>query len=260
MANLAVTNNVYVEAIDAYSEANLLLREVCSSTYISSLEQLSDIKESPSRGGNSTGADYSKVTFEDQVEKADKYDCIPLQILQYGNVIRKALALSLKGDTAMGLDLLDKLEESGSLYDVQVEYDVAMTNIRMKLLREEIASQPDAKIFLHDSLSLPVMKVQVARGAVIKKTNVSQERRVMRDNLATNLESMIEAHRLGCNRERSSIIQSLCNDIGFGILLKNQFSPANTRMIAKDSALLSSYYMGMLILFGFLHDMCDTKI
>lgn len=245
VANLAVANNVYVEAIDAYDEANLLLRETCNSTYISSLEQLSDIKESTSRGNDNNNGAEPRVTFEDQVDKTDRYDFIPLQKLQHGNIIRKALALSMKGDTAMGLDLLDKIEEFGSLYDVQVEYDVAITNIRMKLLREEIASQPDAKVFLHDSLSLPVMKVQVARGAVIKRTNVSQERRVMRDNLASNLESMIEAHRLGCYRERSSIIQSLCNEIGFGILLKNQFSPANTRVIAKDSALLTSYYMEM---------------
>lgn len=255
MANLAVANNLYTEAITAYDEANFILRSLCSGNYISSLEDLADIKENTSRD--------VKVMFEDEMETTDKYECIPIQQMLSSNSIQKATALALQGDTSLGLDLLEKLEVTGVMCQNEVELNAAISNIRMTMLRQEITSQPDARILLEESLSLPAMKVQVARGAIVKKNNISHERRLVRDNLTSSLESMIEAHRVGYSKERSSIIQSLCNQSGFSMFFKNQFSASSSnRVVAKDTALLSAYYMGKFIMecikqVGMVFDLLD---
>ncbi len=226
-----------------------MLHSLCSGDYISSLEELADIKENVSRD--------VKVMFEDEMETTDRYECIPIQLMLSSSSIKKAIALSLKGDTNLGLDLLENLETTGVMPQNEIELNATVSDIRMIMLRKEISSEPDARVLLEESLSLPAMKVQAVRGAVVRKSNISPERRLIRDNLTKSLESMTESHRIGYSKERSNIIQSLCNQSGFSMFFKSQFcSSSNNRVAAKDDALLSAYYMGncYLYIFSFKYD------
>jgi hypothetical protein len=238
MANLASATELYNEAITTYDEANEMLHKLSSTIYISSLEQLVDIKEDTSR--------EIKVVFKDQVERSDKYECIPLQQMQTNNIIQKAFAFSYKGNVDTGIALLEKLEESGVIIQNDVELSAAIANLRLLMLRQEISSGPSAKILLNESMALPPMKIQVPRVSMVKKNNISQETRLIRDSLENTLERMLDAHRAGYSRERPSIIQELCNESGFAMFLKNQFSN-NSRVLVNNHALLCSYFMGNYI-------------
>jgi hypothetical protein len=236
VANLASANEYYHEAITVYDEANHILQKLSTSTYISKLEQLVDIKEDVPRD--------IKVVFEDEVGNSDKFECIPIQQMQSYNLIRKAFALSYTGETDAGLVLLEKLEEAGIILYNEVELNAAIAELRMSMVRQEISTRPDGNVLLNDSMTLPAMKVQALRGGgIVKKSNLDNELRLIKDNLTNSLERMLEAHRAGCNRERPSIIQALCNGSGFAMFLKNQISN-NSRVLMNNNALLSSYYMG----------------
>lgn len=236
MANLALANEYYDESITTYDEANDMLQKLSTSTYISSLEQLVDIRDDVSRD----------VKFEDEVVggSSDKFECILLQQMQSINIIQKAFALSNKGEIEIGIALLEKLEEAGMVLCNQIELNAAIASLKMATVRQDISAISDANVLLKESLALPTMKVTAPRGAaLIKKATVPQEVLVIRDNLTTILESMLETHRAGCTRERPSMIQGLCYDSGFAMFLRNHF--ANTsRGLPNNYALLSSYYLG----------------
>ncbi|KAI9268421.1 hypothetical protein EDC94DRAFT_514078, partial [Helicostylum pulchrum] len=81
MANLAVAKEYYNEAITTYDEVNEILQQVSQPAYILSIEQLVDIKEDTPRD--------TKVMFDDEVDKNNKQDCVPLYQLQSENIVRK---------------------------------------------------------------------------------------------------------------------------------------------------------------------------
>ena len=233
LANLAVANDYHTEAIRSYGQAIEALRTRSSDAFISTLEELTEIKEHTSR--------EVKVVFEDQVKTSE---CVPLMQMECSNMIHKALALSYSGDFQGALTELESLEELTLVNHLEVELMAAISSVRMTLLRQDMDQQPDAQALLNGALSLPGMKVQLARGASTRKPQLSQERRLIRDNLSSVLESMTEAYRMGSTRERSSIIQALCNESGFAMFFKNQLYATSNRTDVKDTALYSAYYMG----------------
>ncbi|KAI9359445.1 hypothetical protein BD770DRAFT_294117, partial [Pilaira anomala] len=81
MGTLAVSKEYFNEAITTFDEVNAILQQLSQPEYISSIEQLVDIKEDSVRD--------SKVMFDDEVDKSNAKDCIPLNQLLIESIIHK---------------------------------------------------------------------------------------------------------------------------------------------------------------------------
>ncbi|GAA5799445.1 hypothetical protein HPULCUR_004860 [Helicostylum pulchrum] len=236
MANLAVAKEYYNEAITTYDEVNEILQQVSQPAYILSIEQLVDIKEDTPRD--------TKVMFDDEVDKNNKQDCVPLYQLQSENIVRKAIALSYVGKVVKSLALLEKLKETEVVNENEVQLDASIVDIKLSMLRQEIANRADTKILLHESMVLPVMKTKAERGGKAASSTVMKyELRMIRDNLTSSLERIVSAYHAGYSRERPTVIQSVCSQATFTLFLQNQLS--NTSILVNNSALLTTYYMEM---------------
>lgn len=230
MANLAVSSKYYNEAITTFNDIDKTLQTLTETTYISSIEQLGPIRVTRD----------TRVMFDDEVEKFNKYDCIPLQLIQSDIIIQKSLALSCKGNTKKGLELLEKLEESKIINQNETELHAAIANLRLLMLRQEISTRSDAKVLLHQSIALPEMNVKSLEGTVVDTKN---QFRSIRDDFTNSVERMLYAYRTGYVRERPVIIEGLCKQSAFAMFLQNQMSKSSN-VFLNNYALNSSYYLG----------------
>ncbi|KAL7308034.1 separin protein, variant 2 [Mucor circinelloides] len=235
LAKLAVANAYFEIAVESYDEANEQLAQLSDKQEIAALERLIDSNEERKR---------DKVTFADEADDSDKYDCYPLQQLIISNEIYKAMALADLGRIEDGLELLDSFDLSTLSASNEIELIATVGHLRLRMIRQDSAMRPEQRLLFSETVASPAMKSQVSRGSLLKKPAMDHELRAMRDALGQSLNHMYEAYRNGWTRERPVTMENLCRETSYATILNQQLS-INNSMAASDNSLRSSYYMSM---------------
>lgn len=89
---------------------------------------------------------------------------------------------------------------------------------------------------------LPSLRLQ--RGQVTKHSNLNHALRVARDNLSHSLERLLETHRSCAKIGNIKLLQRICNEIGYGMFYKNQFSNSGGILVSNYAG-ISAYYLEM---------------
>ncbi|KAL9542009.1 hypothetical protein MBANPS3_008825 [Mucor bainieri] len=234
LANLAAANALFDIAVQSYDEANEQLVQLSDKQHVAALERLIDASSQEQHSSR------DKVTFADEADDADTYDCYPLEQLVVANAICKAVALADGGQVHEALALLDAFDVTLLSASNEVELIAAVGHLRLRMMRQDCAMRPEERLLFGEAVVSPAFKTQqVSRGGLLKKPAMDHELRAMRDALGQSLNHMHDAYRSAWMRERPITVERLCRDTSYAALLSQQLSVSHQY---RDTAALQSTY------------------
>ncbi|KAI8150319.1 peptidase family C50-domain-containing protein [Fennellomyces sp. T-0311] len=223
------------DAIKSYDVAHEAFEKIVDPGYIATIEDLVERNEDIVK--------LRTLVRESDSRDAVHYECSPLLNLQGMNSIHKAMVLAHEKSISEALSVLVKLESSSTMTKNMPELQVAIAQLRSMMVALEFNDRKGNKLPDGEVQMLPSFKMNHAR-SIVKKSTMSHELRVVRDNLNSALERMLETHAANASKSRIQLVRDMCLHAGYLMFLKNFFS-SDGRKLVNNYSTVSAYYLEM---------------